>query len=208
MKSLNEYREQFNVEGSFSSTDLIFKRINNLLSFENKIDLDVYLPSIDMNLQRPYVWTTHQEEQLIISILVGREIPPIKYVSLICEGEGDIYQIIDGKQRLTAIIRFLKNKFPVNIEGKDLFYNDLPNDYKNEIDRYNIRGQALYEQYDNNSKIITISDETKVKWFNLINFAGTPQDKKYYDNLSYKINKNKKTQSSKKKDNNMIWPTY
>lgn len=194
MKSLKEYREQFNFEGTFSSNDLIFKRINNLLSFEKKIDFDVYLPSINRNLQRPYVWTGHQEEQLIISILVGREIPPIKYISLICEGEGDVYQIIDGKQRLTAIIRFLKNIFSINIENKNLFYYDLPNDYKNEIDSYYIRGQALYQKYDNNSNIIPISDETKVKWFNLINFAGTPQDKKYYDILSYEINNNKKIQ--------------
>jgi hypothetical protein len=41
----------------------------------------------------------------------------------------------------------------------------------------------MYQYYDKNNNIVPISDETKIKWFCLINFSGTQQDKSHMDSL-------------------------
>ena len=70
-------------------------------------DFDVYLPSKTMNLQRPLVWTQAQKEALIESIIVKRFIPPISAIYT----DESVYQVIDGKQRLTTLIAYLNNEF-------------------------------------------------------------------------------------------------
>ncbi|MGL6008516.1 MAG: DUF262 domain-containing protein [Culicoidibacterales bacterium] len=185
MTTFREYRQQFDIKGNFSDPELVFKRVKQLPEILDMIDFDVYLPSIEKNLQRPYVWVVEQERELIYSILIGRYIPPIRYVSLINPSGSslDLIQVIDGKQRLNAIIRFLQNKFTIEIDGNEFLYSELPSDFKSEIDHFHIRGQAMYQHYDRNSLAIPISDEIKIKWFCLINFSGTPQDKDHMSSL-------------------------
>ena len=188
----SEYIQRFQIEGKFSDPELVFKRVRNLPSILHLIDFDVFLPTIGKNLQRPYVWDKYQEQQLIESILVGRYIPPIRYVELINPNSDkeDLIQIIDGKQRLTAIIRFLENEFPIIIDNREFFYFELHSDFRFEINNYYIRGQALYQTFNRDNKPIPISDETKIKWFNLINFSGTPQEKEHMEMLIYAIKHN------------------
>ena len=187
MVTLQEYKSRFDIKGNFSNPDLVFKQVKELPKFLEYIDFDVFLPSVGKNLQRPYVWTVEQERELIYSILIGRYIPPIRYVSLInpSNSSQDLIQVIDGKQRLTAIIRFLSDKFTIEIDGIEFFYSTLPNDFMRSVGSYMICGQALYQHLDSNkpAKPIAISDEVKIRWFKLINFSGTPQDKEHIDNL-------------------------
>ena len=181
----SEYIQRFQIEGKLSDPELVFKRVRNLPSILHLIDFDVFLPTIGKNLQRPYVWDKYQEHQLIESILVGRYIPAIRYIELRNPNsdKDDLIQIIDGKQRLTAIIRFLENEFPIIIDNREFFYFELPSDFRFEINNYYIRGQALYQIFDKNREPIPISDEVKIKWFNLINFSGTPQEKEHMEML-------------------------
>jgi hypothetical protein len=140
------------------------------------MDLEVYLPSIGVNLQREYVWNYIQERELIMSILLGRTIPPIKFI---CKTDlktlNEQFEIIDGKQRITAILRFLDDKFKITIEDTDYYYSQLGDDFKREILQYVLLGQPLYESSVDNV-VVPITDQEKVTWFNQINFAGTPQE--------------------------------
>ena len=89
-----------------------------------------------------------------------------------------IYQVIDGKQRLSAMIDFLKGKFDLIIDEKSYFFDDLPEDYQRVISGFMFPYYIVSEDFGNK-----FSDEDKISWFRYINFAGTPQDAEHLKNL-------------------------
>lgn len=139
------------------------------------LDFDVFLPSKNMNLQRPLVWTLQQKQELIISILKGIELPTISVIIYKDEEtrklNKQIIKIIDGKQRITTIISFVKNEFPLTVKGIDYYYTDLEDDALCIFRTFTFRSDRMYEYPDD-----IISDNDKIAWFEMINFAGTPQD--------------------------------
>lgn len=60
--------------------------------------------------QRAKVWSKPQQALLIDSILRGFDIPKI-YVRKLPPGQDVLFEVIDGKQRLTAIWRFLSDDY-------------------------------------------------------------------------------------------------
>lgn len=145
---------------------------------KNNIDFDVFLPTKGFNLQRELVWNINQKRELILSIFIGRHIPHISYINKWGEDNSDIYQIIDGKQRLSTIFEFYNNKFTIYLEGEEWFFKDLPEDYQSGFLRTHLRGYVVNEE-----KINGISDQLKIDWFSFINFAGTPQDSEHLRKL-------------------------
>lgn len=174
MKSITDLRTSL----SFSPME-----INSTIRFfaENvNIDFDVYLPSKQMNLQRDFVWNIHQKRELIWSILMNRNIPRMAMMNVISDendSEG-VYQIIDGKQRLSTMINFYKNEFTLLIDDIEYFFHELPIDYQNVIKGYHF-AYYIANEIDPNE----FSDNDKINWFMYINFAGTPQDKSHFDKL-------------------------
>ena len=77
-----------------------------------KLDYEVFLPTMGINLQRDYVWNVEQKRELIWSILMKRNIPRMSMINTV----DDVYQIIDGKQRLSTMIDFYNNKFSSSVE--------------------------------------------------------------------------------------------
>jgi hypothetical protein len=74
---------------------------------------------VNRRYQRKLVWTLEEKQRLIESILKGYPIPAI----LIAERKGEVgtYEIIDGLQRLHAIVSFIETSFKT-LDGK---YFDL-----------------------------------------------------------------------------------
>lgn len=134
------------------------------------VDWDVFLPSVGCNLQRPFVWNKLQKEELIWSVLLGRNVPRVSVIS-IYKDNGELLEVVDGKQRLQTLVTFFKGRFPIHIDEEAFLYHQLPDDYKNAIKYFHISVDTLYEPIDK-----PFSDQDKVKWFTLINFAGTAQD--------------------------------
>lgn len=62
---------------------------------------------INRRYQRKLVWTVDEKQYLIDSILKGLPIPLI----LLGETKDGKYEIIDGLQRMNAIISFIENRF-------------------------------------------------------------------------------------------------
>jgi len=100
---------------------------------KNSIRLDFYNTSLDTILSRYYhfgvnlnpkyqrdlVWDMDNKLKLIESLFLGRDIGKFVFVS---DDNSDIlYEILDGKQRLTTIIEYIENKFSY----KGIFYKDL-----------------------------------------------------------------------------------
>jgi len=100
--------------------------------------------------QRRSLWTDEKKSFLIDSILKNYPIPPIFLHQKIDDKTGKTkYDIIDGKQRLTAIVEFITNLIPISDEqGEELennpiaglFFNDFENSelsiYKGRFWRY------------------------------------------------------------------------
>lgn len=63
--------------------------------------------------QRPAVWTLGQKVKLIESFLDGLPVPP--YVINRDLEEGYVYDrwLLDGQQRITAVVEFIAGEFPV-----------------------------------------------------------------------------------------------
>ncbi len=86
--------------------------------------------------QREYVWITRPElpSRLIESLLLEIPIPPI-YFGKVAEGR---LEVIDGQQRLTTLVNFVSNKFPLrklhrmsSLNHK--LFKDLPKDQQEKI---------------------------------------------------------------------------
>lgn len=145
------------------------------------IDYDVFLPSIGKNLQRPFCWTLEQKQELIISLLKGIKLPSIAVV-IHKDGNGvfgeQTIQVIDGKQRLSTIISYFRGEFPIIWEGFEYKISDLDGWGYREIAHYNFISDRMYS-YDDDP----VTDEDKINWFKMINWAGTPQDKEHMNSL-------------------------
>lgn len=66
--------------------------------------------------QRSYVWDREAECNLIASFVEGRDIPAITANRHVDEGNksGTLFDLLNGKQRLTASSLFKNNKFPIS----------------------------------------------------------------------------------------------
>lgn len=146
-----------------------------------RIDFNVFLPTKGINLQRDFVWTIEQKRELIWSIFIGRQIPRMAMINTV-QDEKDIegtYQVIDGKQRLSAMLGFYRGEFDIIVEGKNYFMYDLPDDYQAVFRSYMFPYYIVNEYTPN-----TITDQQKIDWFKYINFQGTPQDVEHFKRLS------------------------
>lgn len=167
-RQLPPLRSSFLKRHDLGEGNLCIAQGKNVLS--KKFDFDVWLPSRQMNLQRPLVWTLEQQRSLIESVIVRRAIPPISVIQLM----DDTYQVIDGKQRLSTFIEYVQGSF----DFCGYYCDDLPKDYLGQIHRHFITAYRLCE-YE-----VPISDEDKIEWFKWINFVGTPQDIQHMERLN------------------------
>lgn len=110
------------------------KRYLNTTSYDYSVDYLVELMNTDdpkiilaVPFQRKFVWKEDRASQLIESVIMNVPIPPLYFA----EEENNKWLVIDGLQRLHAILRFFQNEYPLKgmeiikeLEG--LKYKDLP----------------------------------------------------------------------------------
>jgi hypothetical protein len=89
----------------------------------------------------------------------------------------DVYQIIDGRQRVETILKFVKNEISIILDGNKIYFNDLPKEYQNEILFYTFKMNIIYD-----SKVV-VTDDLKISWFKFLNFAGTQVELEHINNL-------------------------
>jgi len=167
MKTLQELQDIYTVR-----CHPLAIRVSSLMKYN--VDFDVFLPSKGKNLQRPLVWTIEQKRQIVMSVLLKRHIPNVS----IFYTSDDVHKIIDGKQRLTSIFSFVNNEFTIILDGEEFYFNQLPNEYKTEIIYYPVRINIINQEYG-----VPIDDNFLIHWFDMLNFAGTPQDFKHIEDL-------------------------
>lgn len=111
--------------------DNLFENPTNNIYYSNQtisgLLTKLFKFGVDINpdYQRGNVWTQEQEEKLIDSIFnqinIGAFIFAQKNWSKGFDVVDDMYEIVDGKQRITAILHFVQGK----IKYKGLFYYEM-----------------------------------------------------------------------------------
>lgn len=103
------------------------------------------------DFQRNEVWSKSAQIMLIDTIIKGIPIPKVYIKSII--RDGNTYRVvIDGQQRLTAILKFVKNelalKKPYIGEHQDKKFSELPPEVQNQILRYKIDINEIFNPTD------------------------------------------------------------
>lgn len=83
--------------------------IRMLADFQGRIN-------VEAEYQRGNVWSKAQKALLIDSIMRGFDIPKI-FLRKLPDGSPHLFDVIDGKQRLTAIWQFVTDDFPLLVKG-------------------------------------------------------------------------------------------
>ena len=146
-------------------------------------DFDVYLEKYGINLQRGYVWEHCQQNEFIFSILFEKPLEPVVVIQHIFDfdkRDNSVTYVIDGKQRLMTIQKFVRNEFPIIIDGQDVYYKDFDKELQRFFDsRVNYMTAVVYYSYPD----IPITDDMKIWLFNFYNFSGTPQTEEHKNKL-------------------------
>jgi hypothetical protein len=147
-------------------------------------DFDCYLEEYGCNLQRDYVWEITQQREFIMSLLLEKPIESV--VVVMCEGEirtspkDSKMLVIDGKQRLMTIQKFVNGEFSIVISGNEVYYSDFDDELKRFLrQRVNFMNATVYYSYF----MAPVTDDMKIKLFNFYNFSGTPQTEEHKEKL-------------------------
>lgn len=170
---LSHFRKKLSFNINHGMADISLRSLLRHKDYE--IDWDVFLPTKNKNLQRPFVWTLFQKRELILSKLKGVKIAPISVINY----DHKIYKIIDGKQRLSTLIAFVQNEFSIEVDGKEYWFDDLDDDAAKGEFLY----QPIYADIGYEYPFSPIPDDELIAWFEMINFSGTPQDAEHLKNL-------------------------
>ena len=68
---------------------------------------------VNRKYQRKLVWSEDEKARLIDSILKGYPIPLILFAEFVGGDGRTYYEVLDGMQRLNAIVGFIENEYPV-----------------------------------------------------------------------------------------------
>ena len=116
-----------------------------LSSLKEMVDEGDIIPNPDY--QRDYVYNDKQASKLVESVLMGIPIPTI----YLCLEEDETYSVIDGQQRITSLVRYLKNDFALSglqeltgLNGQ--CYKDLPKGIQKKLKSSSLSTISLLKQ--------------------------------------------------------------
>jgi hypothetical protein len=120
--------------------------------------------------QREYVWSQEDKEKLIDSIFNNITIGLFVFAKRPYEDYGKMYEVIDGKQRLTALVEFYEDRF----HYKGVYYSQLSFRDSNHFRTYGISMGVLSE----NS-----TQKEKYAAFLAVNTFGKVMDQSHLDSV-------------------------
>ena len=148
--------------------------------------LDMYAEGeydFDPEYQRGLVWTKEQKQAFIKALMIGKaEIQPI-FIRNPKKREGGL-EVLDGKQRLTAILEYVRGEFEV--EG--FYYKDL-NSSDIRIFNYTSMVYTEIKYYDNKVGLTTMPTEQKIELFLQVNGYGQHVSDEHLEKIKNMNNK-------------------
>jgi len=153
--------------------------------------------TIQPEYQRNYIYADGKRDVAVIdSILEGYPLGLI-YFTKVAE---DKYEVLDGQQRITSIGRYVTGKFPIEMNGKNIYFRGLAEDLKEKILSTTL---TIY---------ICEGTESEIKeWFKTINIAGIPLNEQELSNAIHSgpfVTKAKEEFSNSQNANIQKWGAY
>ena len=133
--------------------------------------------------QRRITWDTKKRSKLIESFIMNVPVPPV----FVYETEFNQYQVMDGLQRITAIIDFYSDKYELEelVQWPELNgrrYSQLPQKIKEGIDRRQLSVITLLKESSKNS---SQEEEMKKMVFERLNTGGVTLEDQEIRNALY-----------------------
>ena len=118
--------------------------------------------------QRDDVWPLRNSQELIESILRGIPLPSIVLLNVPAKpGESERYEVVDGKQRLTSILRFI-GKHPKAIAKVDQLETQIPEaGFKSAFEQDYPKFRKLWNQHFPNDKLCAETERRNMLPFKL-----------------------------------------
>lgn len=143
--------------------------------------------NLNPGFQRKSVWGIRDQQKLIDSILHGYPLPAIfLYQREDEKSRKVVFDVIDGKQRLEAIFKFLKNEF--SVKNDDMLCGIDNKKYK-QINYALLKKLKVENDFNNNYKLntITVSGDfgAIIDLFVRINSTGKPLTSSEKDSAKY-----------------------
>lgn len=164
----------------------------NIANFWENYQLEKY--NFDPNYQRKSdVWSPSKKSFLIDTILKNFPIPPIFLHQHIDEDTGKtMYDVIDGKQRLGAILSFIKNEIrtPEDFHSDGFGIEELSDITFKDLDSSNLSDwKKAFWRYDITIEYIdTNQTDVVTNIFDRLNRNGEPLTKQELRNAKYNSN--------------------
>lgn len=132
------------------------------------------------DFQRRHRWGVEKQSKLIESFIMNVPVPPI----FLYEAEYSVYEVMDGLQRITAIIDFYKDRYALKgleqwseLNGRT--YSTLPEQVRKGIDRRYISSIILLKE---TAKSKEEADSLKQMVFSRINSGGAKLEDQEFRN--------------------------
>lgn len=152
---------------------IVHTRPMNLTLQELKNSVDANDIKTDPDYQRKYVYDDKRASCLIESILIGIPIPVI----YLAEEDEEEYSVIDGQQRITSFVRYLKNEFALvelkklcNLNG--LYFKQLDKSLQRRLNCQTLSTVCIEKDSENLKYEIFFSTES---WRSKITISGSAQ---------------------------------
>ena len=150
--------------------------IDNCFSFSNRHLSDLtgkhyhFGVNNTPDYQRDLVWTLEDKQALIDSIFKGIDIGKFVFISLDYKPDSPCYEILDGKQRMNAIIAFMEDRF----EFDGYKFSDLSMDDRRYFDNYSVTiGESRGE----------LTPKQKYEYFLRLNTRGREQSAEHIEKV-------------------------
>jgi hypothetical protein len=150
---LQIFTDEDDIRLSFSQRD-----ISGLFSIAYHFGLD-FNPSY----QRDFCWTIDDKIKLIDSIFNRIDIGKFVFIQKAYSFKKPLYEVLDGKQRMRALMDFYENRFSY----KGIYYKDLCRKDNYAFDSYPVSVCIVDDHH--------MTEEYKLKYFLKLNVGGVPQ---------------------------------
>lgn len=147
--------------------------------------------TVDASYQRRHVWLQQDKVRLIETILMGLIVPEVFFWPATVDPETGnmLTHIVDGQQRIDAIVDFIDGKYKLNAKfllDKEIqeayankFFSDLPSEAKTKIWTYKLSVVDIDKSWN--------TDQIKVMFYrlNLTNYSLNEQEKRNSKNSAF-----------------------
>lgn len=174
IKTYNKFQDIPQFVSSVGKYDTNFRLDRFILFLDKEMVENGYPMDLDPDYQRPYCWTEEQEINWIEFILRGGQSGRIFYFNdpnwSYRQSKDGKLELVDGKQRLKALRRFINNEIKV--------FGTYYKDYEDRLD------------YCKHNVIMSVNNlatrKEVLKWYLGLNGGGMPHTKEELDRV-YKL---------------------